>query len=79
MTGNANVILIQGNTEGVNADDEIQAGSNSIQQKGYTLYINSTDKSTIYVHLKDLQRIDAAETATIKTRGSLTWLYFRSS
>lgn len=70
VTGNANVILIQGNTEGVKSYDEIQASSNSIQQKGYTLYINSTDKSTIYVHVKDLQRIDAAETATIKTRGS---------
>ena len=39
-------------------------------QKGYTLHINSTDKSTIYVYVKDLQRIDVANTATVKTRGN---------
>lgn len=70
VTGNANVILIQGSTERINSYDEIQDNNTSIQQKGYTLYINSTDKSTIYVHVKDLQRIDAAETATIRTRGT---------
>ncbi|WP_316820985.1 GIN domain-containing protein [Pedobacter gandavensis] len=70
VTGNANVILVQGNTEGINSYNEVQNGNTSVKQMGYTLYINSTDKSTIYVHVKDLQRIDAAETATVKTRGN---------
>lgn len=70
VTGNANVVLIQGNKEAVNSYDEVQSGNTTVQQMGYTLYINSTDKSTIYVHVKDLQRIDAAETARVKTRGA---------
>ncbi|WP_316841818.1 GIN domain-containing protein [Pedobacter gandavensis] len=70
VTGNANVVLIQGNTESINSYDEVQNSSTTVQQKGYTLYINSNNKSTIYVHVKDLQRIDAAETATVKTRGT---------
>jgi hypothetical protein len=43
----------------------------TVKQKGYTLYINSTEKnpSTIYVHVKDLQRIDASNTAKVKTSG----------
>lgn len=70
VTGNANVILIQGNSERINSYDETQDGNTSVQQKGYTLYINSTNKSTIYVYVKDLQRIEAANTATVKTRGN---------
>ncbi|WP_316752412.1 GIN domain-containing protein [Pedobacter gandavensis] len=70
VTGNANVVLIQGNSESIQSYDEIKSNTTSVQQKGYTLYINSTDKSTIYVHVKDLQRIDAAQTSTVKTRGS---------
>ncbi|MCX2453465.1 DUF2807 domain-containing protein [Pedobacter sp. PLR] len=70
VTGNANVVLIQGNKESINSYDEVQSSNTTVQQKGYTLYINSTDKSTIYVHVKDLQRIDAAQTSTIRTRGN---------
>lgn len=70
VTGNAKVILIQGNTESINSTEEVQSKNTTVQQKGYTLYINSTDKSTIYVHVKDLQRIDAAETASVRTRGT---------
>lgn len=70
VTGNAKVILIQANTESISSADEVQSSNTTVQQKGYTLYINSTDKSTIYVYVKDLQRIDAAETASVRTRGS---------
>ncbi|MBB2149834.1 GIN domain-containing protein [Pedobacter gandavensis] len=70
VTGNANVVLVQGNNETVSSDDMIEQSNTSVKQKGYTLYINSTDKSTIYVHVKDLQRIDAANSATVKTRGN---------
>lgn len=70
VTGNANVVLVQGDREAVNSNDMIEESNTTVKQKGYTLYINSSDKSTIYVHVKDLQRIDVANTATVKTRGN---------
>lgn len=70
ITGNANVVLVQGDSEGLTSNDLIEANNTTVKQKGYTLYINSTDKSTIYVHVKDLQRIDAANNSTVKTRGN---------
>ncbi|WGQ12508.1 DUF2807 domain-containing protein [Pedobacter gandavensis] len=69
VTGNANVVLVQGNREDINSYNANSEEGTSVVQKGYTLYINSTDNSTIYVNVKDLQRIDAANTATVKTRG----------
>ncbi|WP_316822423.1 GIN domain-containing protein [Pedobacter gandavensis] len=70
VTGNANVILVQGNREEVNSYEEMNESNYSVKQKGYTLYINSTDKNTIYVNVKDLQRIDVANTASVKTKGN---------
>ncbi|WP_316840602.1 GIN domain-containing protein [Pedobacter gandavensis] len=70
VTGNANVVLVQGSREDIKSFDAIDENSTSVKQKGYTLYINSTDKSTIYVYVKDLQRIDVANTANVKTRGN---------
>lgn len=72
VTGNANVVLVQGTTEGISTYDAFDAANTTVQQKGYTLYINSTEKTpaTIYVHVKDLQRIDASNTAVVKTKGN---------
>ncbi|WP_316819886.1 GIN domain-containing protein [Pedobacter gandavensis] len=69
VTGNAKVILVQGNKEGIRSYDTIEEMNTTVKQKGYTLYINSTDNSTIYVQVKDLQRIDVANTASVKTSG----------
>ncbi|ALL08002.1 hypothetical protein AQ505_22470 [Pedobacter sp. PACM 27299] len=70
VTGNAKVVLVQGNREDISSYDALAENGTSVVQKGYTLHINSTDNSTIYVYVKDLQRIDAANTATVKTRGN---------
>ncbi|AOM79150.1 GIN domain-containing protein [Pedobacter steynii] len=71
VTGNAKVVLVQSNSESVTTNDELGANT-TVQQKGYTLYINSTESSpaTIYVNVKDLQRIEASNTAQVKTRGN---------
>jgi hypothetical protein len=70
VTENAKVVLIQSNTETITSNEELNENT-TVKQKGYTLYINSTEKnpSTIYVHVKDLQRIDASNTAKVKTSG----------
>ncbi|MCX2453293.1 DUF2807 domain-containing protein [Pedobacter sp. PLR] len=70
VTGNAKVVLVQGNRETINSYDALNESNTSVKQKGYTLYINSSDQSTIYIQVKDLQRIDVANTATVKTRGN---------
>jgi hypothetical protein len=71
VTGNAKVVLVQANSESISTNEELTANT-TVQQKGYTLYINSTEQSpaTIYISVKDLQRIDAANTAEVKTRGN---------
>jgi hypothetical protein len=71
VTGNAKVVLVQANSESITTNEELTANT-TVQQKGYTLYINSTEQSpaTIYISVKDLQRIDAANTAEVKTRGN---------
>ena len=70
VTGNAKVVLVQGNREDITSFNANSENGTSVTQKGYTLHINSTDNSTVYVYVKDLQRIDAANTATVKTRGN---------
>ncbi|WP_342330394.1 DUF2807 domain-containing protein [Pedobacter sp. FW305-3-2-15-E-R2A2] len=70
VTGNAKVVLVQAKSESITTNEELTANT-TVQQKGYTLYINSTEQSpaTIYISVKDLQRIDAANTAEVKTSG----------
>lgn len=71
VTGTAKVVLVQDYTESINSNEELNENT-TVKQKGYTLYINSTEKSpsTIYVHVKDLQRIDVSNTANVNTRGN---------
>lgn len=71
VTGTANVILVQKDVEGINAPDNYDETQTTAKQKGYTLYINSTEKdpATVYVYVKDLQRIEASDNATVKTSG----------
>ncbi|NQX40379.1 hypothetical protein SAMN05421820_105259 [Pedobacter steynii] len=71
VTGNAKVVLVQAHSESITTIDELTANT-TVQQKGYTLYINSTEQNpaTIYISVKDLQRIDASNTAEVKTRGN---------
>lgn len=72
VKGNANVILVQRSKEGIITYDGIDETNTTITQKGYTLYINSTENSpaTIYVYVKDLQRIDASNHSNVKTQGN---------
>lgn len=72
VSGNAKVILVQGNREEINSFDEITENHTTVTIKGYTLYIHSNEDrpATIYVYVKDLQRITASNTASVKTKGN---------
>lgn len=70
VTGTAKVVLIQSKTESVVCNRELDENT-TVTKKGYVLHIHSTAKSpsTVYVYVKDLHRIDASNTAVVKTRG----------
>ncbi|HMI04108.1 MAG TPA: DUF2807 domain-containing protein [Pedobacter sp.] len=73
ITGNVTVILSQGSKETVTADGDFNRMSMSVVRKGYTLMINSTaaERTTIYVSVKELQRIDASNDVIVKTAGKI--------
>ena len=73
ITGNVTVILSQGSKETVTADGDFNRTNMSVMRKGYTLMINSTDaeRVTIYVSVKELQRIDASNDVIVKTTGKI--------
>lgn len=72
VTGNASIVLVQGDTETLSTYEISPEGETTVKQRGYTLYINSDAKNpaVVYVYVKDLQRIDASNTATVKTKGN---------
>lgn len=71
VSGNVRVTVVHGNGSQVSAYDGFDAAQTSIVQKGYTLYINSTEAETVNVTIRvnDLQRIDASNGAIVKTAG----------
>lgn len=70
VTGNVKVFLVQSKSEWVSYDEN-QVDVISIKQVGNTLSLGSltTEPVTITVYVKDLYRIDASNTAEVKTAG----------
>ena len=70
VTGNAKVYLVQSNQEWVTYDENF-ADKVTIKQVGNTLTVNSSDENpvSITVYVKDIYRIDASESAVVKTSG----------
>ncbi|MEJ5964130.1 GIN domain-containing protein [Pedobacter immunditicola] len=72
VTGDVDVYLIHSDKEDIKVvpfgDNEANV---SFKKRGPKLFINSAEagRATIYVYLKDLKRIDASNTAMVKTRG----------
>jgi hypothetical protein len=73
ITGNVTVILSQGSKETVTAEDNFNRVNMSVMRKGYTLMINSNaaERITVYVSVKELQRIDASNDVIVKTTGKI--------
>ena len=73
VTGDVDVYLIQSNKEDIKVvpfgDGEVNI---DFKKSGAKLLINNAgnNRATIYVYLKDLKRIDASNTAKIKTQGN---------
>ena len=74
ITGNAKVELVQSDKQSVAIYQDYNKKLTTILQKGDKLFINSTELEpvSIVVFLKDLQRIDVANTATVTTRGKFS-------
>ena len=72
VTGHIDVYLIHSDKEDIQVvpfgDDEANV---SFKKQGAKLIINSneSERATVYVYLKDLKRIDASNTAMVKTKG----------
>ena len=78
-SGNVKVVLTQNEKEGITAGENFNAESTFIQRKGNTLYINSIESSqvTINVSIKDLQRVEAAGSATVVTSNNFDVKYLQ--
>lgn len=71
VSGNVKLTLVQRSAQDILVNGEFDRGKLSFKQKGYTLFINSTDSETveITVSVTDLQRIDASKGARVTTAG----------
>lgn len=71
VSGNVNVELVQSERPRVVIYDEYDKTLTTIKQRGDKLFINSDEEEPIkiVVYVKDLQRIDARNTANVITRG----------
>ena len=72
VTGDVDVYLVHSDKEDIQVvpfgDNEANV---SFKKRGAKLFINGSEaeRATIYVYLKDLKRIDASNTAMVKTQG----------
>ncbi|TCD03735.1 GIN domain-containing protein [Pedobacter psychroterrae] len=78
-SGNVKVVLTQNEKEGIIAGENFNTETTFIQRKGNTLYINSVESGqvTINVSIKDLQRIEAAGSATVVTSNNFDVKYLQ--
>ena len=78
-SGNVKVVLTQNEKEGITAGENFNAKTTFIQRKGNTLYINSVESGqvTINVSIKDLQRVEAAGSATVVTSNNFDVKYLQ--
>jgi hypothetical protein len=72
VTGNTRVFIVQDNRESVSMNDE-DLSKVSVKQVGNTLTISSSEHNPVdvTVYVKDIYRIDASNTAVVKTVGKL--------
>nr|WP_068889925.1 DUF2807 domain-containing protein [Pedobacter panaciterrae] len=79
VAGNVKIVLIQNDKEGVFVDENFNADKTSVLRKGQTLYINSTEGNqvTINVSVKDLQRVEAAGSSVVITKGKFDVKYLQ--
>lgn len=71
ITGNVNVELVQSEKQKVVICETYNKATTSVMQRGDKLFISSTEAEpvNVIVYIKDLQRIDASNTASVLTRG----------
>lgn len=74
VSGNVKLTLIQSGRQHVVMYEEYNKATTTVAQKGDKLYISSTEKQpvNIVVYIKDLQRIDACDKASVTTRGKFS-------
>lgn len=74
VKGNVHVELIQADRQHVMVYEEYNKNATTIEQKGDKLFITSEESQpiTIVVYVKDLQRIDVSNTATVITKGKFS-------
>lgn len=74
VKGNVHVELVQADKQRVMIYEEFNKDLTTVVQKGDKLFINSNEDQpiTIVVYVKNLQRIDASNTATVITRGKFS-------
>jgi len=79
VSGNVKIVLTQSDVEAVSVDDQFNSKNTSIQSKGQTLYINSSEshRVTINISVKDLQRIEAAGGSSVVTTGNFDIKYLQ--
>lgn len=74
VKGNVHVELVQADKQRVIIYEEFNKNLTTVVQKGDKLFINSNEDQpiTIVVYVKNLQRIDASNTATVITKGKFS-------
>lgn len=78
IRGNLKVSIVQGRSEWVSLDEE-DKGAISIKQIGNTLTLSSSESRPISLtlYVKDIYRIDAANTATVRTVGNFNMKFLQ--
>ena len=78
VTGNTRVFIVQNNREWVSMNDE-DLSKVSVKQVGHTLTISSSEHNPVEVtvYVKDIYRIDASNTASVKTVGKLNMKFLQ--
>ncbi|SHG70170.1 GIN domain-containing protein [Pedobacter caeni] len=71
VSGNVKLTLVQRSRQDISVNGEFDRTKISFKQKGYTLFVNSTDSEPLEVTIAvtDLQRIDASKGAQVTTSG----------
>lgn len=79
VTGNVIVVVSQKSKEEVAIEGYYNRSRTSIKRQGYTLIINSTEIEPVTIHVSviDLQRIDASNTAIVRTEGKMNVKYLQ--
>jgi len=74
VKGNVHVVLVQADKQRVIIYEEFNKDLTTVVKKGDKLFINSNEDQpiTIVVYVKNLQRIDASNTATVITKGKFS-------